>query len=96
MREFKASTKRGQQILDMASRCYARSLNQLYDRWSQAKQEAFDWCWNQYINDEDSECFGIGNANTFGFTASWVCKIHGEDAVRVETKDNSYVVFLDR
>ena len=51
MREYKASTKRGQALISMGERCCWRSLYNLYDKWSQAKQQAFDWCWEQYVND---------------------------------------------
>lgn len=96
MREFKASTKKGQQLLDRANSCCWSSLHNLYDSWSTAKQNAFDWCWEQYCKDENSTAFGIGNANTFGFSASWLLTVNGENACRLETKDNSYLIWLDR
>ena len=96
MKILKASTKAGQRVLAMRSRCCWNSLYNIYDSWSEAKQKAFDWCYEQFCNDEDSEAFGIGNANSFGFTASWLLTYEGEDALRVETKDNSYIVLLDR
>ena len=77
-------------------RCCWYSLSNLYDKWSQEKENAFDWCWNQYWNDENSSDFGVGNANTFGFTASWLLTKDGENCMRVETKDNSYLIWLDR
>lgn len=96
MREFKASTKSGQKIVAMGERCCWSSLYNLYDSWSSAKQRAFDWCYEQYSKDENSTAFGVGNANTFGFTASWLATKNGENILRVETKDNSYLVWLDR
>lgn len=96
MREFKASTERGQKIIAMRSRCCWQSLRNLYKTWSVAKQSAYDWCRSQYEADENASGFGIGNANTYGFTASWLTVIGGEKALRVETKDNSYLVWLDR
>lgn len=96
MKYFKASTKRGQNIIEMGERCYYTSLNELYFNWSKAKQTAFDWCFEQYAKSIDSSRFRIGNANSFGFTASWLCTINRENVLRVETKDNSYCVFLDR
>jgi hypothetical protein len=47
-------------------------LRGIYDTWSTAKQNAYDWCVNEYVNDENSSDFGVGNANTFSFTASWL------------------------
>lgn len=96
MREFKASTKAGQRIVEMGERCVYSELYNIYDSWSQAKQNAFDWCRKQFVEDENSSAFGIGNANTFGFTASWLTVKEGENIMRVETKDNSYIVWLDR
>lgn len=40
--------------------------------------------------------FGVGNANSFGFTASWLETKDGEDVMRIETKDNSYLLWLNR
>lgn len=96
MREYKASTKRGQALIAMSERCCWESLNNLYDSWSDKKQKAFDRCREQYANDNQSTAFGVGNANTFGFTCSWLTIIDGENVMRIETKDNSYLVWLDK
>ena len=96
MREFKASTKRGQQLISMGERCCWGSLYNLYSTWSQSKQRAYDYCYDEYLKSDNHTAFGVGNANTFGFTASWLCTINGENAMRIETKDNSYIVCLDR
>ena len=96
MREFKASTKKGQDLIKMGSSCCWGSLYNLYDHWSSAKEQAFNWCYDQYLKDYHSSDFGIGNANTFGFTASWLFEEDGENAMRIETKNNSYIVWLDR
>lgn len=96
MREYKLSTARGKHIYNMGCHCCWSSLYNLYDKWSAEKEKAFDWCWNQYCNDENSSDFGVGNANCFGFTASWLLTKDGENCMRVETKDNSYLIWLDR
>ena len=96
MKEYKYSTARGKQIYDMGVRCCWASLNNLYDKWSHEKEKAFNWCWEQFINDENHSDFGVGNANTFGFTASWLLTKNGEECMRVETKTNSYLVYLNR
>lgn len=96
MREYKASKKNGQRIISMGERCTARSIRELYNNYSDAKARAYNWCREQYCNDENATAFGVGSANTFGFTASWLTVINGENAMRVETKDNSYLVWLDR
>lgn len=96
MREYNFSTARGKEIYNMGCRCCWDSLSNLYEKWSVAKQEAFDWCWKQFLNDENHSDFGVGNANSFGFSASWLLTKNGEDCMRVETKYNSYLVYLDR
>lgn len=96
MREYKLSSARGKRLYDMGITCCWGSLYNLYDRCSQEKQAAFDYCWEQYMATENRESFGVGNANTFGFTASWLGTMNGEDIMRVETKDNSYLVWLNR
>lgn len=96
MREYKLSSSRGKKVYDMGITCCWGSLYNLYDRWSQAKQTAFDSCCEQYAETENSSSFGVGNANTFGFTASWLGTKDGEDIMRVETKDTSYLVWLNR
>lgn len=95
MKEYNFSTKRGKQLYEMGVRCCWDRLSNLYEKWSAAKQEAFDWCWGQFLNDENHSDFGVGNANCFGFTASWLLTKNGEECMRVETKDNSYLVYLN-
>lgn len=96
MRECKLSTARGKQIFKMGCSCGFSSLRNLYDRWSPEKENAFNRCWEQYLNDENSSAFGVGNANSFGFTASWLLTKDGEDCMRVETRNNSYLLYLER
>ena len=96
MRELKASTKKGQEIIEKASHYTGTRLHEVYDSWSQAKENAYNWCWEEYCNTEKSSGFGICSANTFGFTVSWCGVKDGEDILRYETKDNSYLVWLDR
>ena len=96
MREYKLSTAKGKQLYDMGYKCCQSSLHNLYEKWSAEKEHAFNWCWEQYCKGENSTSFGVGNANSFGFTASWLETRDGEDVMRIETKDNSYLVWLNR
>lgn len=75
MNEYKLSSARGKELYAMGNTCCWQSLHNLYDRWSDAKQAAFDYCWEQYMATENSEAFGVGNATTFSFTASWLWNI---------------------
>lgn len=96
MKEYNLSSARGKQIYEMGDRCVVPLLSDLYDNPSYTKQKAFDWCYEQYLKSEDASAFGVGNANSFSFTASWFCTYNYQEVMRVETKDNSYIVYLDR
>ena len=96
MKVVKESTSLGKQLIERGSRYEGIELHQIYDKWSDAKQKAFDRCWEQYVNDNQSTAFGVGNANTYGFTCSWLAIKDGENILRIETKNNSYIVWLDR
>lgn len=96
MREYKASTKRGQQLIEMGETCCWSSLRDIYGSWSEAKQQAFDRCWRKFKKDNKSTGFGVGNASKTSFTCSWYAIKDGEPIMRIETKDNSYLVWLDR
>lgn len=96
MRELKASTKAGQNIIEKASKHEGYWLHQVYDKWSSAKEQAWNWCFDQFRQTENSEEFSICSHNSFGFVCSWVGTKDGENILRYETKDNSYLVWLDR
>lgn len=96
MKEYKLSTSRGKQLYNIGCRCCRSSLHNLYGKWSKEKESAFNWCWEQYRKGENSTAFGVGNANSYSFTASWIETKDGENVMRIETKDNSYLVYLDR
>ena len=96
MRELKASTKAGQNIIAKASVYDARWLHQIYDTYSAAKERAYNWYYEQFLQTENSEAFSICSHNTFGFTCSWLGTKDGENILRYETKDNSYIVYLDK
>lgn len=96
MIEVKASTKRGQRLIKMGSHYEGSFLSQIYNTWSQEKQNAYDWCYEQYLKCEEHTAFSICSHNTFGFTCSWLYTQEGEDIMRIETKDNTYIVYLER
>ena len=91
MRVVKENTSLGKKLISMGSRYEGTELYQIYDKWSSAKQRAFDWCYEQYLASEEHEAFSIISHNTFGFSVSWLCK----DGLRIETPKNSYLVVFD-
>ena len=96
MKILKASNKNGQSILWSASRCEGHTLNDIYNSWSYAKQQAYNDCIRWFNECENSHTFRVGNGNTFGFCACWYCDYEGERALRYETKNNTYIVLLNR
>ena len=93
MRTLKASTSQGKRVIDMAIRCNSRTLEELYERYSNQKQKAYNYCYESFIREEGYN-FRVGNANSFGFTACWLVSGENSEELRVETKDNSYRVIL--
>ena len=96
MRELKASTKPGQNIIAKASKYDADWLHQVYGTWSLAIERAYNWCYEQFLQTENSEAFSICSHNSSGFTCSWLGTKAGENILRYETKNNSYLIWLDR
>ena len=93
---IKGSTKRGQQLIETGSRYEGTTLYQVYDNWSRSKEEAYDWCYEKYLNTPDHSSFGICSHNTFQFTVSWLGLYNEENALFIETRDNSYIVLLEK
>lgn len=91
MRVVKESTALGKQLIERGSRYEGTELYQIYDKWSSAKQRAFDWCYEQYLASEEHESFSIISHNSWGFSVSWLCK----EGMRIETPKNSYLVVFD-
>lgn len=91
MRVVKASTALGKKLLSKGQKWEGTFLNQVYDKWSTAKQEAWDKCYEEYCNTDGAEQFSICSHNTFSFTCSWFT----QEGMRLETSHNSYLVVFD-
>lgn len=96
MRQVKGSTKFGQQLIKKGTNWEGDFLQQIYNSWSGKKQVAYDWCREEYYNTPDHDAWGICSHNTWGFSVSWVGTHNGESIMRLETPNNSYMIFLDR
>ena len=97
----KYSTKRGQELVNRGTKWEGFDLYQVYDNWSSAKQRAWDWCFDKYMNTPNHEQFSICSHNTFQFSVSWLGDYTMEDgsiepAMFLETANNSYIILLDR
>jgi hypothetical protein len=95
-RELKASTKAGQQIISRGEHWEGDNLYSVYEKPSEAKQKAFDRCWNLFCEMVNSEMFGICSHNTHSFSVSWYAEFEQEPVMVVITRDNNYMVFLNR
>ena len=84
-------SKKGQEVLAIASHWDGYTLNQIYNRWSDAKQEAYDEAWKMYCNSRHGNSFGICSHNKFGFTVSW---FH-DDGCTVLTSSTEYLVIFN-
>lgn len=96
MKEYNASSYKGKQIIAMALRFEGKFLDDVYDHWSQKKHNAYESCHEMYMNTENHKNFRICSHNTAGFTISWTGIQDGESIIRYETKDNSYLVWMER
>lgn len=96
MRELKASTKEGQRIISIGERCVNETLSDIYASWSSEKQRHYDRCRKLYHETTGGHSFGVASCGSWSFVASWNGYKDGEPILRVETKDNSYLVWCDR
>lgn len=96
MREFNLSTKQGQNIYNRGSHYEGVTLEQVYGRASHAKQQAWEQCYNEYLSTENHTSFSICSHNSFQFSVSWLGTKDGENIMRVETAQNSFLVWLNR
>ena len=96
MREYKLSSAKGKQLYNCGCHYDGYYLREVYDTPSTAKQHAYDNCYDKYLNTENSTAFSICSHNSFGFSCSWLGTKNGENIMRYETKDNSYLIWLDR
>ena len=90
------STAKGKQLYARACNWEGNNLAQVYDHWSIAKERAYNWCVDEYYASEDHDSFGICSHNSFMFTCSWLCTIDGEDVLRYETPEHTYLIYLNR
>lgn len=91
MRIVKASTSLGKRLIQTGQQYQGTFLNQVYDKWSAEKEEAWNKCYDEYCNTEGAEQFGICSHNSFSFTVSWFTP----QGTRLETSKNSYLVVFD-
>lgn len=96
MREFKASTRQGQNIINRASYHEGYSLADVYGSYSNEKAYSYNKCYELYASDDNASDFHICSHNSFCYSVAWNTIINGEEVLRVETANNSFLVWLNR
>lgn len=91
-------TAKGRALFERTKSDYGVDLTDIYERYSDAKRKAMEYCKNKFAMDEFSRHFRIISYNTFGFSVAWDTifeidgkKVHG---VHIETPSNAYEVAL--
>lgn len=96
MREFKASTRQGQNIIDRANHYEGSRLEDVYGTCAIEKKRSFLQCYQMYADDVHATDFHICSHNNFMYSVAWLSKLNNERILRVETAKNSYLVWLER
>jgi len=86
-----AETKKGQSVIAIGSHWEGDTLYQVYDKWSSAKQQAFDDAWDMFRNSRHGESFGICSHSCQAFTVSWL----SDDGLTVLTPKTEYLVIFN-
>ena len=94
IKKISIRTAQGRALNDRALKCKNLTLDDIYKTCSQAKKDAYQEC-KELCNIDNGMWFRIGNANTFGFTATWLFEGDGKIYRRVVTKSNSYLITFD-
>ena len=87
MKIIKATTTRGQAMLNSAKNYEGYSLREVYGNYSSAKENAYCYCRVQCAK-ENGYNFHICSHNTFSFSVAW----ETEEGTRIETSNNSYLI----
>lgn len=72
------------------------TLSDVYGNYSTEKARSYDWCLEQYNTTTGAHNFHICSHNSFQYSVAWEGFKDGESILRVETANNSYLVWLDR
>ena len=95
MTTIKGTTKKGQAMIDRADYNEGFRLSDVYGKVSQAKENAWEYCYSLFCREDGAYNFRIISHNTFNFSVAWdiINQETGElMGVRIETANNSYFV----
>lgn len=94
MKTIKATTARGQAMLNSANKYEGYTLREVYGNYSYAKENAYNYCLEQ-CKKENGANFRIFSHNTFAFSVAWEITSPETGEVigtRIETANNSYLI----
>jgi hypothetical protein len=91
----KGSTKKGQNLLDRASNYEGKELYDVYSSFSKDKRDAYNRCRGLQYEYRGNN-FRIISANSFAFSVAFDGEYENEPATFIITKDNDYVVLLNK
>lgn len=96
-------TRKGKALNALSVNWDGDTLSQVYDRWSEAKQAAYDNWFNLYCEDSKANFFSIVSHNCQTFTLSWFTTLpepveqgYDKDVAIVITKKHNYMVVYPR
>ena len=93
---LKGSTKAGQSLIDRARYYQGFYITDVYDRPSIKKENAWQYCYKKFQDTENRDYFRICSHSCQNFSVAWNGKYNGERALFYMTRDNSYIVLLDK
>lgn len=87
MQTINKETKRGKSFIMAFADSSAKELRDVYGRWSDEKQNAYNDC-KSMCDKENGSQFCIISAGRFAFSVGWVT----DEGLRVETAKGSYLI----
>lgn len=89
MKTFKATTRKGMELIDRYNNFEGVRLEDVYGTVSSAKASAYEDC-RRWCAEENGENFHICSHNTFQFSVAWKTAY----GYRIETATNTYKVLV--
>ena len=84
-------SKKGQEIIEKASRNEGFMLSHIYTTWSEDKQKAYDDVMSMFANSRHGTAFSICSHNPNVFTVSWL----SDDGLHYVTHKTEYLVIFN-
>lgn len=93
---IKKSSSKGTKLYNSAVNYEGKYLTDVYEKPSQAKIDAWNQWYDNYLSDPAADGWGICSHNSYSFTLSYITNINNEDVLLFITKDYVYAILLDK